>query len=166
MDLTLRRLMPAETGDLAQVLALLRAAFAGMEGRIDPPSSLHRMDLASLVAQAGTDEVWVIGRPVVACVTLIAKPGRMYLGKLAVDASARGRGLARRLVDHAASRAADLGLPVLELQTRVELTENHATFARLGFAETGRTAHEGYARPTSVTMRRAIAAPAPPAPAP
>lgn len=137
-----------------------------MEGRIDPPSSLHRMDLASLAAQAGTDEVWVLGRPVLACVILTAMPGRLYLGKLAVAEAVRGQGLARRLVTLAAMRAAELGLPALELQTRVELTENHATFARLGFRETGRTAHAGFDRPTSVTMRRVLADAAPLRPEP
>jgi hypothetical protein len=49
-----------------------------------------------------------------------------------------------------------LGKHGLELQARVELTANHAAFARLGFHETGRTAHEGYDRPTSVTMRKTL----------
>ena len=49
-----------------------------------------------------------------------------------------------------------LGKPLLELQTRVELNGNHAAFARLGFRETERTAHAGYERPTSLTMRKAL----------
>ena len=52
--------------------------------------------------------------------------------------------------------ALDRGKPALELQTRIELTGNHAVFARLGFHETERTAHAGYARPTSITMRKAL----------
>ena len=51
----------------------------------------------------------------------------------------------------AETRARALGLPVLELQTRVELTENHAAFRALGFAQTGATAHPGFDRPTSLT---------------
>ncbi|MFN7434077.1 MAG: N-acetyltransferase, partial [Betaproteobacteria bacterium] len=46
------------------------------------------------------------------------------------------------------------GRTALELQTRIELTENHATFAALGFAKVAETAHPGYARPTSITLRR------------
>jgi hypothetical protein len=42
------------------------------------------------------------------------------------------------------------------LQTRVELVENHAAFSRMGFAKTGESAHPGYDRPTSITMRRAV----------
>lgn len=48
------------------------------------------------------------------------------------------------------------GKYAIELQTRIELAANHAAFARLGFREIARTAHEGYDRPTSITMRKAL----------
>ena len=48
------------------------------------------------------------------------------------------------------------GKPMLELQTRIELTANQAAFRKLGFHETARTAHAGYDRPTSVTMRKVL----------
>jgi phosphinothricin acetyltransferase len=41
----------------------------------------------------------------------------------------------------------------LELKTRVELVENQAAFARMGFVEIGQTSHAGFPNPTSVTMR-------------
>ena len=53
-------------------------------------------------------------------------------------------------------RAKALGLRGVELQTRIELTANHATFAALGFVETERTAHPGYDRPTTLTFRRPL----------
>lgn len=146
---TPRRLSPAD--DLAPVRALLTAAFAYMDGRIDPPSSLGRMELA---AQAGQAELWVLGDPIIACMLLTPQADTLYLGKLAVAEGARGRGLARVMVDHALARARALGLAHVTLQTRVELVENQRTFARLGFAEIGRTAHPGYDRPTSITYRR------------
>ena len=144
--------------DPAPVLALIRTAFAYMDGRIDPPSSMHRLDAAEVARQAETGEVWVIGPADAprACVFLTPKPGTLYIGKLAVAGPARGRGLARRLVGLAETRALALGLPVLELQTRVELTENHAAFARLGFARVGGTAHPGYDRITSYTYRKPV----------
>ncbi|MEC8667997.1 MAG: hypothetical protein VXY45_09180, partial [Pseudomonadota bacterium] len=46
--------------DLAPVLALLRSAFAYMEGRIDPPSSMTRIGLEELRAEAAQKELWVI----------------------------------------------------------------------------------------------------------
>jgi GNAT superfamily N-acetyltransferase len=137
------------------ILALLRDAFAYMEGRIDPPSSLRDLTPDALCRQTLTGEIWILGAPV-ACVFLTPKPGALYLGKLAVAASHRGQGLARRLIDQAERRARELGLPMLELQTRVELVENQSAFQAMGFVEAGRTAHAGFDRPTSITYRRAV----------
>ncbi|TIT06768.1 MAG: GNAT family N-acetyltransferase, partial [Mesorhizobium sp.] len=52
--------------------------------------------------------------------------------------------------------AVSRGKGAIELQTRIELSTNHSAFARLGFGETERTAHEGYDRPTSITMRKVL----------
>ena len=144
-----RRLTAAD--DPAPVHALLVAAFGYMDGVIDPPSSLRDLRPADLVTGPGT--CWVLGDPPRACVVLTPRADTLYLGKLAVAAEARGQGLARRLVDHARAQARALGLPSVTLQTRVELTGNHAAFRALGFAEVGRTAHPGYDRPTSITFR-------------
>jgi GNAT superfamily N-acetyltransferase len=146
----------AEPFDWGRLLALVQTAFAGMEGRIDPPSSMHALTADSIAGQARSGEVWVIGAPPVACIFLTHKPGALYLGKLAVAASERGKGHARRLVDVAALRAKALGLPAMELQSRIELVENHAIFRKLGFHQTGATAHPGFDRPTSLTFRRAV----------
>lgn len=137
------------------VLRLLQGAFAYMEGRIDPPSSLRDLTPEALTRQAEVGEIWVVGAPV-ACVFLTPKPGALYVGKLAVDAAFRGQGLARRLIEVAEDRARERGFPALELQTRVELVENQAAFLAMGFQEAGRTAHVGYDRPTSITYRRAV----------
>lgn len=140
------------------VLRLILDAFAFMEGRIDPPSSAHRLTVAGMAAQARTGAVWVIeeaGRPV-ACLFTKPQGDALYLGKLAVAASHRGRGLARLLIATAEAEARARDLAWLELQTRIELTENHAAFARLGFAKAAETAHPGYDRPTSITLRRPL----------
>lgn len=146
-----------ETGPHAGILALIRRSFAAMEGRIDPPSSMHRLTVADIARQCREGEVWHVGQPPVACIFLTARPDCLYVGKLAVDARWRGRGLARGLIAHAEGRARVLGLAWLELQTRVELVENHAAFARMGFVRTGESAHPGFDRPTSITLRRAVA---------
>lgn len=145
-----------EGEDWAQLMVVLRAAFAGMEGRIDPPSSLARMQVADLPEIAKTAEIWVIGRPIVATVTLTARAGALYLGKLAVVPDHQGRGLSRTLVVLAEMRAAALGLPELMLETRVELAENHAFFQHLGFVETARRAHAGFDRMTTVEFRKKV----------
>ena len=152
------RRLSGDDPDLARVLALIRDSFAYMDGVIDPPSSMHRMTEKSLCTDASRSEIWVIGTPPIACMVLTPRPDTLYLGKLAVASAARGQGLARRMIDHAAARAAALGLPSLTLQTRIELTANHATFAALGFTQTGRTRHDGYDRDTSITFTLSVAA--------
>ncbi|NBE06866.1 GNAT family N-acetyltransferase [Paragemmobacter ruber] len=142
--------------DWPALLALLQRAFGYMEGAIDPPSSLHSLTATSIAAQACTGEVWAIGTPPGACVFLSPRPDALYVGKLAVDPPLQGRGLGRQLIDLAASRARAMGLPALELQTRIELTANHAAFRRMGFVQTAATAHPGYDRPTSLTFRRPL----------
>ena len=141
--------------DIPAVLALIRRCFAYMDGRIDPPSSMHRLTAEALANHEG--EIWAIEEDgPVACVVLTPMEDALYVGKLAVDERARGRGMARALVDHAEVRAKALGFGALELQVRIELTENMRAFAGMGFVKTGETAHEGYARPTSITMRKEL----------
>lgn len=132
------------------VLSLIRRAFAGMEGRIVPPSSMHALTPDGIAEQAVRGEVWVTGTPAVACVFLTPKPASLYLHKLAVDPAHQLQGHARALIGTAAARASALGLPALTLSTRVELVENHAVFRAMGFTETDRSAHPGYNRPTTI----------------
>ena len=132
------------------LLSLIHRAFAGMQGRIDPPSSMHALTPETIAEQAKTGEIWAIGPPAVACLFLTPKPGSLYLHKLAVDPIHQGQGHARALIGTAAARARTLGLPALTLSTRVELGENHAVFRALGFFETGRSSHPGFTRPTTL----------------
>lgn len=150
-------LLSSDDVALHDALALLRASFKFMEGRIDPPSSIHRLTLGAMQAHCqGDGEIWAIGRPLYACMFLTPKSNSLYLGKLAVKEDMRGQGICRALVDHAAFRAAELGLPTLELETRVELSENHRVFSRLGFTIVGTGSHEGYERPTDFLLRKPI----------
>jgi predicted N-acetyltransferase YhbS len=152
-----RRLGPDDPA-LHGVWSLLRTTFAYMEGRIDPPSPMHRMTVEDVAADAAAGELWVIeddGR-VVACVVLKPRRDVLHLGKLAVAVSHRGRGIARQLVALAERRAREKGLAAIELRSRVELAENHAAFAAMGFRVTAETAHPGFDRPTALTFLKPI----------
>lgn len=144
----------ADDERLPHVLSLIQSTFAYMEGRVDPPSSMKRLTLSDIATQCETGEVWVIGTPLAACVFLKTKGGRLYLGKLAVDPGVRGSGLARRLIELAEERARAQGFQELELEVRIELTENHQAFGALGFHKVSEGAHDGYDRPTFITMRK------------
>jgi GNAT superfamily N-acetyltransferase len=135
------------------VLSLLQRAFAGMQGRIDPPSSLHHLTVDGLFDMG---EVWALGAPVIACVVMMPRKAVLYLGKWAVDPAHQGQGHGRRLLTQADARARALGLQMLELQTRVELCENHGVFRAFGFAEAGRSAHPGYDRSTIITFHKEV----------
>jgi GNAT superfamily N-acetyltransferase len=149
---------PADFADFAALHGLLSGAFAYMMARIDPPSSMTRLSVPDVAAKAAEEDLFLERDATgpIACLFGAPQGDVYYVGKLAVDPSARGTGLARALMDRAAEVARDRGFSALELQSRVELTENHAVFAALGFAETGRTAHAGYDRPTSITFRRPL----------
>ncbi len=139
---------------LGEALDVMCAAFAGMEGRIDPPSSLHELTLEKLSETAQVAEVWVAGSPVAGTVILTPKGKVLYVGKLAVAEPRTGLG--RALMALAEERAVALGFEWLELESRVELVEVHAVFKALGFREIARTTHEGFLRPTGVLFRKKV----------
>ena len=146
---------PADFADWETVRALILAAFAAMDGRIDPPSSALRLTPASMATDAAAGALLLaeLAGSLVGCAFVRPKAHALYIGKLAVRPDLQGRGIGRALVAAARADAQARGLTALELQTRIELTENHAAFARMGFAKIVETAHPGYRRPTSITMR-------------
>ena len=141
-----------------ELLALIVDAFAYMDGVIDPPSSAKRLTPASLAERAAGETLLLAtrGDEIVGCLFAAERADCVYVGKLAVRRDLQGTGLGRRLLAAAEKRALGAGKPVLELQTRIELTGNQAAFARLGFRETARTAHAGFDRPTTITMRKEL----------
>ena len=144
--------------DWSALHALLVECFAYMEGRIDPPSSLTRMppDVLAAKAREETLLVAVANGMLIGCGYLSEKKDAIYICKLAVAPPFRRRGVLRALIDEAEKLARRQGKSFLELQTRVELFENHRTFEALGFAKVGETAHPGFDRATSITMRKRV----------
>ena len=137
------------------MLALLQRSYAYMDGRIDPPSSLQGFDKA-ILREKSTGEELLLARlddTLAGCCFLKDKGDTLYIGKLAVDPSRQGQGIGRSLIAAAIATANRKGCRALELQTRIELSENHKAFAAMGFRKTAESAHEGYERPTSITMR-------------
>ncbi len=149
---------PAGFGQWAPLLTLLHDAFAFQNDRIDPPSSLHKFDAAALAAKASEEGLFLAcdGDTVLGCLFAKPKGHALYVGKFAVSPVCQGRGIGRRLMSAAENLAQELGLRALELDTRIELTENHAAFAAMGFAKVSEQAHPGYDRPTFVTMRKVL----------
>ncbi len=151
--------LPAGFDRWADLLALISNSFASMDGVINPPSSARLLTEDSLRDKAAAEICFLAhdGPRLAGCVFAAVRDDGFYIGKLAVDPACQGRGIGRALMRKVEILALEAGKPVLELQTRVELTGNHAAFTRMGFAEFGRTSHPGFARPTSVTFRKHIA---------
>jgi predicted N-acetyltransferase YhbS len=141
------------------VLALIMRAFAYMDCVIDPPSSAHLLTVDNLKAKAGQEMGLLAlkdGR-VVGCVFVLERTDDFYVGKLAVEPDFQGQGIGKQLMQAVENLVRGRNKVAIELQTRIELDGNHAAFARLGFREIERTAHQGYDRPTSITMRKVLA---------
>lgn len=140
------------------MLSLLHASFARHAGRIDPPSSLFEMSASSLAEKAALERVFVasLGQSLVGCGFGRQKDDALYLSKLAVHPKFQGRGCFREIIDAFSGIARDMHLTSLTLLTRVELTENHLVFEKVGFRKESETRHPGYDRTTSFFYRLAL----------
>ena len=151
--------MSLDTGSYWRAVhKLLCDAFEYMDGRIDPPSSLQRLSVHEIEKFALENTIWTIdeeGLPI-ACLFTKNNGDHLYLGKLAVAKQHRHKLLATSLVAVAECQAREAGIECLRLETRIELFENHNAFVKMGFQKINETAHDGYDRPTSVTMEKPV----------
>lgn len=143
--------------DWKAVQRLIAAEFAYMELRLGHPPRAAQVPADGLAREAQRGTCWLIMDKTEPRACLFTRPSRdhddaLYLGKLAVAKPARGKGLARQLVEAAANDARRSGYTALTLDTSDLLHELHATFARLGFGPPiPRTAEPGV-----VTMMRPL----------
>jgi len=150
---------PKRFNEWAALIELLEA-FRYMEGRIDPPSSLESMAIEAFKKKA-QDEVLIVAHDdgkLVGCAFAALRNDCAYLSKVAVALTSRRQGITRSMFKAADEIARQHGKPFLELQTCIELIENQVTFGALGFMKVAETAHLGYSRATSITMRRPVSA--------
>ena len=149
------RAVTPDFSDWERVRLLILDAFAYMGPRIDPPSSALRLSPESVQAQAESGVLLLAHRAgdLVGCVFAHQKNDALYISKLAVSPTLQRSGIGRQLVEAARGEARLRGIGTLELETRIELTENHGAFARMGFVKTAETSHEGFDRTTSIVMR-------------
>lgn len=112
MNVTIAR-APDDFSDWGGLLALLLAAFAYMNGRIDPPSSVLRLTPSTLAEKAGGETLILATEAgaLIGCVFARRQPDSLYVGKLAVVPDRQGEGIGRRLMAAAEALAVGLGLP-------------------------------------------------------
>src|SRR5690349_15085199 len=135
----------SEFHDWPRLLELLQAAFAYQRHRINPPSSVYALDVGSLAEKARDEHLFLAhaGGDLAGCVFAAKQTSALYVSKLAVWPLLQGRGIGRRLMSAVEEFARQVGRVILELNTRIELTENHHTFERFGFIKVAEEAHEG-----------------------
>jgi GNAT superfamily N-acetyltransferase len=144
--------------DWHELHQLLHRTYAYMDTRIDPPSSLHKLTVSGLAEKAKQEMLLLACHEdkVIGCMFCRRNPHWLYVGKVAVDEDHQGQGVGRKLFDRAFAVARQIGVEGLELQSRIELVENHQAFGNLGFVKVGEDTHAGYDRPTSIRMQAKI----------
>jgi predicted N-acetyltransferase YhbS len=150
-----------EKRDAPAVAAIIRTAFASQFVVTEPPPSALRVSEDDVAAHlcAGGGAVAEAEDGVVGSALWTEQDGGLYLGRLAVAPSWRGRGVAKALVASAEAAARRMALPRIHLSTRLVLLDNRRLFAACGFVETTCHAHPGYAEPTFVNMEKRLVPP-------
>ena len=130
-DLAFRR---AGAADAPAVRALTRAAYAkwcALIGREPKPmTSDHDRAVREHVVDLLIDSD---GRHLVGLVEMVPNPDHLLVENVAVAPDAQGRGLGRRLMQHAEQRAAALALPQIRLYTNQAFAANLRFYAALGY---------------------------------
>ena len=152
-------LRAATATDAPALAATIAAAFEQYRGKLVPESGAFGETAATIAAELAKGASAILAEQngrVVGCVMLKPMEGDLYFGRLSVLPSARGLGLARRLVAAVEAEARRRGLAGVRLGVRIVVTGNQRLFTSLGYAEVSREAHAGFDHPTSINMRKAL----------
>lgn len=151
------RIRDATTGDVAEVRAIARAAYAKYVPRIGREPAPMAADYEADIAAQRTVVIESGGK---LCGYLVAWPedDAYFIENVGVDPQCQGQGLGRRLIEYAVVEARRCGLAALSLYTNEAMTENLTMYAHLGFLETHRVTEDGFRR---VYMRWTLPKPGP-----
>lgn len=144
---------------LEEALACIHQAFGEYRDSLVPPSAALQETVASLGRRLADGAVFLVedaDGAALGAVCAEARGDAVYLDRLAVLPEARHRGAAAALVAAVEDFAATSGAARVTLGVRLALPGNLRMFERLGYAETGREAHPGFAQPTSAKMAKAV----------
>ncbi|MBN8232207.1 GNAT family N-acetyltransferase [Corallococcus macrosporus] len=151
----IREAVPTDAARLTQVL---RDAFEEYRGRLDPPSSAHDKTEAVVRRELSDGGAFVaeLDGSLFGCVFFHPKSDHLYLDRLAVLPSHRGRGVSLRLMQAVESRARELGQTRVRLSVRLALTSHHAWYARQGYVFHSHGTHAGYTSPTFLVLEKVL----------
>jgi N-acetylglutamate synthase-like GNAT family acetyltransferase len=138
-------LRQATGADRDAIRRLVEAAYGMYVERIGKRPAPMDADYAALIAAGRVTVAESEGR-VVGILVLVPAEDHLLVENVAVDPSAQGSGLGRRLMAYAEGEARALGLSELRLYTNEKMVENLAWYPRLGYTETERRVDGGFAR--------------------
>lgn len=160
-----RRAVAADAGPIAD---LVNAAFAEYRGKLKPESGALAESADTIALQLATPGGGAIayrhdrmGATGDAAGAVLFRPqgDDLYFGRLSVPPALRGLGIAGALIRFVEDEARRRGSAGVVLGVRIALPDNQSLFARHGFVEVSRSAHEGYTYPTTITMRKNLQSP-------
>jgi GrpB-like predicted nucleotidyltransferase (UPF0157 family)/GNAT superfamily N-acetyltransferase len=146
--------------DAPVLFALLQAAYAEYEGKLDPPSGTFKESVASLAKKMTTGHATLasLDGQAVGCVFYEERLDSVYFGRLAVLPAYRRQGIARQLIEWVERCAVQRSKPRVTLGVRLALPGHIAYYERLGYQVVAYQCHPGYTSPTSADMQKEIGA--------
>ena len=150
------RLREATELDAEIVASILRAAFEGYRGRIEPPSGAHAATAATVREKMKRACVILAlaGEEAAGCIFCQPGEGHLYFSRLAVLPAHRRQGLGRALIEQVEERARAMRLPRVRLGVRIVLDRQRAYYERLGYHVVESASHPGHTEPTYVFMEK------------
>jgi predicted N-acetyltransferase YhbS len=152
-------LRPATIADAPAIAATIAAAFAQYRGKLVPESGAFGETADAIAAELMKGAGGIVAErngEMLGCAMIKEQEGDLYFGRLSVLPSARGLGLAHRLVEAVEAEARTRGMAGVRLGVRIALPDNQRLFNALGYREISREAHPGFDYPTSINMRKAL----------
>jgi GNAT superfamily N-acetyltransferase len=166
------QIRPALRADAALVHRLTLEAYEEYRGALVPESGVFReteADVEEAILRGGAFIATVDGTPV-GCARWVVERGGdgehvnagvnagaagefLYIGRVSVLPSHRGRGIAAMLVARCEALARRLGLGEARLGVRIGLARNRELYERLGYVPFGEEVREGFG-PIAIWMRR------------
>jgi predicted N-acetyltransferase YhbS len=135
----------AAPGDVAEVRAIVEAAFEIYIPRIGRPPAPMTADYAAAVDRR---EVWVVldNDEIAGLLVLVAQPDHLLLDVLAVRPAAQGHGIGAHLLGLAEDQATALGFAEIRLCTNAAMTENLRYYPRHHYQLTHRAEQDRFQR--------------------
>jgi len=154
-------LREATKEDAGVLAAIIQAAYAEFQNRLDPPSGAHGETEATMrgLFESERSALAGWGDTVAGCVFFRINAKDTYLHRLAVIPAYRRHGIGRALVTYVENQARLANSGRVRLGVRLQLPANQTFYRNLGYAVTSHHSHPGYSVPTYVSMTKDISEP-------